>query len=292
MGLTSLKLTTSIGFVLAAAIGMAQSQNAAPVPHSAFEVASIKPAAPGGRGMGIGFRPGAGVSAQNVPLRFLMRVAYDVKEFQVINGAPWTNTERYDITAKGEDGTPQSQIKLMLQALLADRFKLAFHRETRDMPVFFLTPAKGGIKLVEPKEGSCVTPDPTAPPPAPAPGQPPPKFCGNMRISPQDFNGTKISMMQLTAFLSDVLGRTVIDKTDFKSTFDAHLEFARDQALASGILGNGGLGGPGGTAAETADSSGPSIFTAVQEQLGVKLESGKGPVEVFVIDSAEKPGEN
>jgi uncharacterized protein (TIGR03435 family) len=290
MGLTSLKLMRLIGFVLATAIGMAQSQNAGPAPHLAFEVASIKPTAPGGRGMGISFRPGARVSAQNVPLRFLIRVAYDVKEFQVISGAPWTNAERYDITAKGEDGAPQSQIKLMLQALLADRFKLIFHRETREMPVFFLMAAKGGIKLVEPKEGSCVTPDPTAPPPAP--GQPPSKFCGNMRISPQDFNGTKISMVQLTTFLSDVLGRTVIDKTDFKGTFDAHLEFVRDQALASGILGNGGLGGPGGTAAEPADSSGPSIFTAVQEQLGLKLESGKGPVEVFVIDSAEKPSEN
>jgi hypothetical protein len=241
-------ICTSIGFVLATAIGMAQSQNAGPDPHPAFEVASIKPTTPGGRGMGIGFRPGARVSAQNVPLRFLIRVAYDVKEFQVMSGALWTNTERYDITAKGEDGAPQSQIKLMLQALLADRFKLAFHRETREMPVFFPMAAKGGIKLVEPKEGSCVTPDPTAPP--------------------------------------------VIDKTDFKGTFDAHLEFLRDQALASGILGNGGLGGPGGTAAAPADSSGPSIFTAVQEQLGLKLESGKGPVEVFVIDSQEKPSEN
>jgi len=292
MGRTSLKLTTLIGFVLAAATGTAQSPNAVPAPHPAFEVASIKPAAPGGRGMGIGYRPGARMSAQNVPLRFLIQVAYRVREFQVINGAPWTITERYDITAKGEDGAPKSQIELMLQALLADRFKLAFHRETRELPVFFLMAAKGGIKLVEPKEGSCITPDPTAPPPAPAPGQPPAKFCGNMRISPQDFNGTKISMGQLTLFLSDVLGRTVIDKTDFKGTFDAHLEFVRDQALASGILGNGAPGGPGGAAAAPADSSGPSIFTAVQEQLGLKLESGKGPVEVFVIDSAEKPGEN
>ncbi len=286
MGNTSLKVTTLIGFVLAAAVGMAQSQNAVPAPHPAFEVASIKPTAPGGRGMGIGFRPGARISAQNVPLRFLIQVAYDVKEFQVISGAPWTNAERYDITAKGEDGAPQSQIKLMLQALLADRFKLIFHRETREMPVFFLMAAKGGIKLLEPKEGSCVTPDPTAPPPAP--GQPPPKYCGNMRISPQDFNGAKISMMQLTTFLSDVLGRTVIDKTDFKGTFDVHLEFVRDQALASGILGNG----PGGAETAPADSPGPSIFTAVQEQLGLRLESGKGPVEVFVIDSAEKPSEN
>ena len=274
--------------MLAVALGTAQSQNVVPDPRPTFEVASIKPSAPGGRDVGIRYFPGTRMEAQNDTLHFLIQVAYRVRDFQVTGGPAWMNTERYDITAKGEDGAKQSQLPLMLHALLADRFKLSFHREIKEMPVYFLLAAKGGMKLVEPKEGSCVTPGPNGP--QPTPGQPRPNFCGTMRISPKGFDGLKIGMQQLTMFFSDLLGRSVIDKTDFKGTFDAHLEFARDDALAAGILGNGVPGGPAG--AQQADSSAPSIFTAVQEQLGLKLESTKGPVELLVIDHLERPSEN
>jgi len=279
-----------IGFVPTAPIGVAQLQDVAPAQNPVFEVASIKPSAPGGRGMGVRYLPGTRMTAQNVPLHFMIQTAYGVREFQVTGGAAWMNTERYDITAKGEDGAPQSQLRLMVQALLADRFKLAFHRETREMPVFFLMAAKGGMKLVEPKDGSCVTPGPSAP--RATPGQPPPNFCGLMRIGPKGLDGLKLGMQQLTMFFPDVLGRSVVDKTEFKGTFDVHLEFARDESLAAGILRDAAPGGPGGAPPQPGDSSAPSIFTAVQEQLGLKLESGKGPVEVIVIDHAEKPSEN
>jgi bla regulator protein blaR1 len=259
-------------------IAFAQAQ-----PRLTFEVSSIKPSAPDERGGGVRYFPGTRMVAQNATLRLLVQAAYGLREFQVTGGAAWMNTERYDITARGEDGAQQSQLDPMLQGLLGDRFKLTIHREIREMPVFFLMAAKGGIKLVEPKDGSCVARDPNAPPPTP--GQPPPNFCGRMLISPQGFDGTKIPMKQLTLFFSDVLGRPVFDKTEFKGTFDAHLEYARDQALAAGILRDGEPGGP-------VDSSAPSIFSAVQEQLGLQLKSAKGPVEYFVIDHAEKPDAN
>jgi uncharacterized protein (TIGR03435 family) len=282
-----------IGFVLVAPIGMAQSQNVEPAPRPAFEVASIKPSAPGGPGVGqwggVRYLPGTRMAARYASVRFLIQVAYGVRDFQVTGGPGWMNTEDYDITAKGDDGAQESQLRLMLQALLADRFKLIFHRETKKMPVYFLTVAKGGIKLVEPKEGSCVTFDLNGP--QPTPGQPLPNFCGNMRRSSKGLDGFKIRMWQLTMYFSDVLRRPVIDKTDFKSTFDAHLEFARNKAL-TGILGNTAPSGPVGPPTLPADSSAPSIFTAVQEQLGLKLESTKGPVELLVIDQVERPNEN
>jgi bla regulator protein blaR1 len=230
------------------------------------------------------------MAAQDATLLFLIQVAYGVRDFQVTGGPGWMNTEHYDITAKGEDGAQQSQLPLMLQSLLAHRFKVTFHRETKEMPVYFLMAAKGGIKLAEPKEGSCVAVGPNGP--EPTPGQQPRNLCGNMRRSSRGLDAFRIGMWQLTMFFSDVLRRPVIDKTDFKGTFDAHLEFARDEALTAGILGNTAPGGPGGPPPPPADSSAPSIFAAVQEQLGLKLEPTKGPVEFLVIDHVEKPSEN
>jgi uncharacterized protein (TIGR03435 family) len=159
----------------------------------------------------------------------------------------------------------------MLQSLLADRFGLALHRESREMPVYFLTAAKGGLKLAS-AEGSCVKPDPNMPPA----GRKLP-FCGSVRSGPAGMDAWKINIKTLASNLSGALGRSVIDKTIFQGTFDVHLEFARDQV---------------GTHPPETDSGAPSLFTAVQEQLGLKLESGKAPVEVLVIDHVEKPSEN
>src|ERR1019366_1635234 len=128
------------------------------------------------------------------------------------------------------------------------------------------------------------------PPPPPAPGQFPPTPCGGFFMGPNRLEGGKIAMAQLVNALSNLLGRPVIDKTGFTGTFDVHLDFSREGTAG---LGGGGFG-PAGLPADAAntDNPAPSIFTAVQEQLGLKLESQKAPGEILVIDHAEKASGN
>jgi uncharacterized protein (TIGR03435 family) len=174
---------------------------------------------------------------------------------------------------------------LMMQALLADRFHLTAHRETRNLPVYTLNVAKSGLKLQPLKEGSCVAFNPGAPIVPPTPDQLP--ACGIARfwisIPTVRMQGGKVNMAELARSFSNLLGVTVIDRTGFTGTFDVHLEFGFDDALE-------GLPHPGPM--PPADNGAPSIFSAIQEQLGLKLESGKGPVEVLVIDHVERPAQN
>jgi len=165
----------------------------------------------------------------------------------------------------------------MLQALLEDRFRLKVHRETKEGSIFELTAAKGGSKLRPLQEGSCVAADPNSPPRPLAPAQKPP--CGVLmpgantanRTMTIDAVGAPIAL--LTRTLTLMLGRPVLDKTGIAGLLDAfHLEYVREDAAA--------------------DATGPSIFTSLQEQLGLKLEAAKGPVEVLVIDHVERPTEN
>jgi uncharacterized protein (TIGR03435 family) len=178
----------------------------------------------------------------------------------------------------------------MLQSLLTDRFKLMVHRETRDLPVYVLQPGKNGLKLPAPTEGGCVTPDPPpGPPTPPAPGQPPRQRCGTAVISigtqGTRILGGQISIAEFARVLSVAVARPVIDKTGFVGTFDADLAFFPDQATS-------GLPNPGPGLLPPPDPTAVTIFTAIQEQLGLKLESDKGPVEVIVIDSVQRPSEN
>ena len=158
--------------------------------------------------------------------------------------------------------------------------------------MYNLVVLKGGMKLADPKEGSCVSADPNGPPlPPAAPGLPFIPPCGRvifaMTPTSTRLYGGKTSMARLVFTLSNVLGRTVVDKTGFAGVFDLSLEFARNDALA----GTAPLGAFPVETAQTGDSK-PSIFAALQDELGLKLESTKGPVEVLTIDSAEKPSEN
>ena len=180
---------------------------------------------------------------------------------------------RYDIEAKAAEAkAAQEQIRLMLQALLADRFKLAVHCETKEVPIYALTPGKGETKLAEPKGGSCVQFDPASPPKARAPG----------------LRGGKISMEQFVEGLSNILGRPVIDKTGYTGTFDAALESSQEGVDMASLL----PGVPFTVGKPPDDDSRPSIFTALQDQLGLILESQKGPAALLVIDHAEKASEN
>jgi uncharacterized protein (TIGR03435 family) len=202
----------------------------------------------------------------------------------ILGGPSWINTERYMINAKAE-GTPSQPMMRgpMLQALLEDRFQLKIRREIREVPVYVLTVAKGGPKLKASKEGSCPTPGPPAGVSCP----------GSVWIARKGLNMTvdqQETLDGLARMLIQRLGRPVIDKTGIKGMFDFHLEFAPDETTGGTLPGGGDrAGAPADT---PADPSGPSIFTAVQEQLGLKLDSARGPGEVLVIDRVERPSEN
>jgi uncharacterized protein (TIGR03435 family) len=244
-----------------------------------FAVASIKPnPATGPRSMevamGAGYRPGGRFVASNATVPFLIQRAYGVESFQLVGGPSWLRSDGYDIEAKPGATTDQPRMWLMVQTLLAERFKLAMRRETREMPVYDLQPLKNGLKPPLPERGQ----------PRPAPPCGPGVVGSGTGLA---MEGISVSMPALAKFLSALVGREVIDKTGFTGRFALHLEFANDDALA-------GLPNPRGPEASASpDGIGkPSLFSALQGQLGLKLESSKGPVDVFVIDHVEKPAEN
>jgi uncharacterized protein (TIGR03435 family) len=272
--------------LLAGASGLIAQTDARPQ----FEVASIKPAAPDARGMGVRFSPGGRVNITNMPLKELIVIAWRIQPFQISGGPPWLESAHFDISAKPETKPKQSELPLLLQSLLEDRFQLAFHRENKEMPIYGLVLArkdgKLGPNLVESKEGTCTQPDPTRPPPPPAPGQPPPRICGGMMMGLSRLNAVGVPVANLAPMLSRMLGRTVVDQTGLTGKFDISMEWVPDETQALQLPPDAPRPPP------PSDPSGPSLFTALHEQLGLKLESQKGPVEMFVIERAEKPSEN
>jgi uncharacterized protein (TIGR03435 family) len=268
--------------------------------HPEFQMASIQRntsnwSEPVRHPMGVGLRPGGRLTAKNAPLMLLIQRAYGVQAFQVVGGPAWINSPGYDIEAKAQGNTGQKQMWLMLQTLLADRFKLTLHRETRELPVYVLTAVKSGLKLPAPKEASCVSraPDGSLPPPPWGPGK---VDCGYIAGPLSGWStvlrlqGSKVHMADVVRELATVLGRPVLDKTEFTGEFDLNLSFTADDATM-GLPGFGGPGDPGGRRLPT-DPNRPNIFTALEEQLGLKLVPAEGPVEVLVIDHVERPTAN
>src|SRR5271157_309427 len=238
--------------------------------------------------MGVGYRPGGRLVAGNAPLTMLIQRAYSVQGFQVVGGPAWINTDGYDIEAKPESNTDQKRMWLMLRTLLADRFKLAMHTETRNLPVYDLQAVRSGPKLPVPRGGACsealtALPEPGQQRPAPP--------CGPGLIKAGTgltMEGISVSMPAFAKMLSTMIGREVIDKTGFTGRFALHLEFAIDDALA-GLPNPVGLDASGQPVDPAAR---PSIRTALQEQLGLRLQASTGPVDVLVIDHVERPTEN
>jgi uncharacterized protein (TIGR03435 family) len=223
--------------------------------------------------------PGGRLEMRNFSLRGLIQFAYGVKAFQITGEPAWTGSVYYDIHAKTEGDFSVNQLEgPMLQTLLADRFQLKVHRETRQLPVYELTVARGGVKMKATAPDECVPYDADATPPAaPAPGAPRTVYCGYPKAGATGTNrtldGAGVSIGGLIENLSRLAAdRAIIDKTGLDATYDVHLEWAAD-ALAD-------------------DAGGTSIFSALQEQLGLKLESAKGPVEVLVIDAVERASAN
>jgi bla regulator protein blaR1 len=281
----------------------AQSQGAASAPSAAkFEVASVKPssqprmplqdAARFASQAGKGPIPLHGSIRMSFPLKELIMVAYEVKDLQVLGGPSWTGSEFYEVIAKAENPNANlAQLRVMLQTLLADRFQLRLRRDTREMPIYELQPAKSGLKIESSKPGTCNAFDPNAPRPRLDPQHPAPhpNLCGGFWISVASglpdfkwrFEGLPIAMPTLIDLLIHETGRMIADKTGFTDRFDFRLDFAPDPS-------GGSWPGPPGAAS----LPGVSIFTALQQQLGLRLEAAKGPVDVLVIDHVERPSAN
>jgi uncharacterized protein (TIGR03435 family) len=301
----------------------AQSATAARSP--AFEVASVKPNKGADGRIGIQFAPGGRFTATGVTLGILLGNAYRLQggrgpgggpgsNPQILNAPNWIYSERYDIVAKAEENVAPDQFPELIKSLLVDRFKLAAHTENRDFQVFALVLARNDGKLgpgLRPASTECAAiiaargrgagpgrpggpggpgaggpggpggpgaagRGPIAPP---EPGQPMP--CGMMRFGPGNLVSGGTPIEAVATNLTPWVNRIVVDKTGLTGPYEFDLKWTPEQ------LPQGGPGGPPG--APPIDPNGPSIFTAVQEQLGLKLESTKAPVDVLVIDHVEQP---
>lgn len=273
-----------------------QPQNtAAPSPPYEYEAATIKPSKGFGPGSRIGVWAAAdGFSAWFITLQQIISVAYGVERFQISGGPSWLPSERFDIEAKMDAATAGALKKLsqdqrvlaqqqMLQALLADRFQLTVHRETNELTTYTLVIGKGGPKLQEAKPGDTY-PNAHAAPDGTHLG------AGSMwgGVLDGEVTAQAVPIAKLAQNLTQMLGHPVLDETELKGIYDFKLQFTPDDRLQP----------PSGLAPSTrlpvppADSNAPSLFDALQEQLGLKLESGKGPVEVIVIDHAQRPSPN
>jgi uncharacterized protein (TIGR03435 family) len=220
-----------------------------------FEVASIEPSAPGQAGLRIQIAPGGRFMTDNVTAKQLTGYAYNIRDFQIGGGPSWMGSEHYDIIAKadGDENQGPGAFRLMMRGLLKDRFQFKSHMETKELPVYHLVVGKNGPKLTASTSAN-----------------------GPMVLGRRgQVTFTKASMAVLCTSLSQELGRKVTDRTGVQGDYDFKLEFTPEKGDAP-----------------PPDTAGPSLFTGIQEQLGLKLEGGKGPVEVLVIDRIEKASEN
>jgi uncharacterized protein (TIGR03435 family) len=254
----------------------------------AFEVASVKP----NKGDGpteSGTQPGGRLTMVNVPLRFLIRSAYQVQDDQIVEAPGWIAAEHFDVLAKAPGEIPPptparpGPLPLMMRSLLAERFKLAVHRETREFPAYALRLARRDGRLgaqLRPSTVDCAALAATR-----GAGTPPPVGNGRPQCGIRAAGGQMMAggmpLSQLTTLLSSMVQRVVIDKTGLNGNFDFELKWTPDRVPS---------GAPSGIPAERAnDPDAPSIFTALQEQLGLRLESTTNLVEVLVIDHVERP---
>ena len=271
---------------LVLALVASRVEGQAPADLPSFEVISIKPR--------IGDTPVGGIP--NAPDRFvrpnvsvsqLIEFAYEVRDFQVIGGPAWVRSDRFDVSAKAETAVPQAQTRLMVRRLLADRFGLQVHTETREMSTYELVTARRDGRLGEkmrPTDRDC-EPIINAGNPRPRQGDEPPPCAWFVAL----MNGfarlrlTGIRVSRFAGILEPMAGRKIVDRTNLTGLYDIELDFLPEFSLL-------GLPVPNATALQQTDV--PPLVTAIQDQLGLKLESERGPVEVIVIDSAQPPTPN
>lgn len=280
------KLALTLGLAGALALAAAAQEK-----DATFEVASVKANTSGDSNGNLRGFPGGRVQATNMPVRPIITFAYQLAGYQLVGGPGWLTADRYDLTAKLEAdpgsapaalagvNTPNS-MQMALRHLLEARFKLKVHRETREMDIYALVmarPGGGPGPGLKPTTQDCAAAAAAAQrpgaPPQGSPGQP---FCG-IAGSPGRVRFGGLPAVSFPAAFSGPAGRMVVDRTGLTGSWDFDLTFAPDNR---------------GPDAPPADPNQPSFFTAIQEQLGLKLEPTKGPVEVVVIDSIEKPVED
>jgi uncharacterized protein (TIGR03435 family) len=252
---------------------MSAPQEASKTDGPKFEVASIRPSK-SSNPLGVGnlSRSGRYVGT-GISVKLLIENAYDLRDCQVSGGPDWIKSAKYDIVAKEEDPENEPRLsgdrrlerfRLELQSLLADRFRFKFHTDTKELPIYALVVGKNG-----PKFQKATTK-------------------GSMTLGLGQLTAHSMSMLYLASNLSNQVGRVVLDKTGLQGDYDFTLNWTPEeqtpQAFAPEPIAKNTLPQP--------DANGPPIFTAIQEQLGLKLESQKGPVEILVIDHVEKPTAN
>ncbi len=265
----------------------AQSTASAPVaaakPPLAFDVVSIKPDKKETGPFTIGFPvDGDGFAVANLPLEYIIRFAYDFERGDLVQGMPdWAKSERYDIQAKVASADlpiwtqlPDDLRRTMVQAILVDRFKLQIHRAPMGLPIYALQVDKAGSKLKDAKPGD----------PGEVKGPDGKPIRGMLHTGQGQFTAQDESMADLALYLSDYTGRQVIDQTGLTGRYDFKLQFAPEPGYGPEYRHPSSPPPP--------DAVGPSVYTAVQEQLGLKLESTKAPVDGLVVDHVERPAEN
>lgn len=232
-----------------------------------FEVASIKPSPPGDTRPPLVGYPAGRLTTVNASLLFLIKFAYDLRDDQILNAPDWVGSTLYDIEAKASNDVPfQSgpegarQIRLMTQILLAQRFEFVAHQETGQEPVYRLTIAKGGVKVKATEDKP-----------------------GPITFRPGRLTGASVTIPVLIKLLTGPAGRPIIDETGLTGRYNFDLKYSPE--LTSG-------GAAAGPDAPPPDPNAPSIFTAVREQLGLRLDPSRGPVEILVIEHVAKPSEN
>ena len=245
------------------------AQDAAPAAgrRLAFDVASIKRTPPDtGPGGDFAVQPGGTLHVRNVAVVGLIANAYGLPVYTIVGGPDWmrpANGDRYNIEAKADGERSRAEMMLMLQTLLAERFQLRAHRDTRELPAYVLAIARGGARLTPSKDGTCVP------------------NCGNNNLSSRGPNtmwtATRIDMAQVAGALANFFRRPVVDRTGLTGFYDIQLELP---PLQPATLDAG------------ASDTGVSVFTVLQEHLGLRVEEGRGPVEVLVVDRIERPTEN
>jgi uncharacterized protein (TIGR03435 family) len=276
MGVRTIRALTAAVLIGAGSSALvAQSANVAAQPAE-FEVASVKLHTSDDQRMMMVAQPGGRFVAANVPLRLVIRTAYQLQDDQIVGGPAWLATDRFDIEAKasGMPGPPTPQLLTMLQSLLADRFKLTTHREMRELPIFVLERARRDGSL-----GAGLRPTSC---PELAVDLSQPQRCVNISNGFGVLSVRGIPFNQITPYLAPYLNRVVVDRTGLEGRYDLDLKWTPEPQGAA----------PSPTEPRATDANSTSIFTAIQEQLGLKLDSDRGMVEVLVIDSLTRPTPN
>ncbi len=249
------------------------------VAQQKFEVASIRPSSSSDPRTLLQVLPGGGLRTSGATLKFLIALAYEVRAFQILGGPGWIGSDRFDVVANPDRSTiskndppdpakvtaaqlagMQDEMRPRLVALLAERCKLNVHRETREQPVFELSVARNGPRF-RAANGNF----------------------GGLHLARNQLTGEAATIGMLSAALANQVGRPVLDRTGLVGSFDFKLNWAEGMDTAAPS---------GGGSTSLADQTGPSIFTAVREQLGLELKSTKGPAAALIVDNVERPGAN